>query len=69
MKKILSQTLRGRTDLRLPIGIYKTCYLVGNEGEGKEKKGLFLEEIPGLLQGKSWKNEEVCGKSEGQDLL
>ena len=48
------------------LGIYKTCYVVGNKGEGKGRKGLFLEKIPGLLRGKSpWKNEEVATESGG----
>ena len=66
MKKVLSKALRVGTDLKLPIGIYKTCYLVGNEGEEKGRASLFLEEIPGLLKGKSsCKNEEVAIESGG----
>lgn len=50
---------------RLFIAIYKACYLVGNEGEGKGRKGLFLEEIPGLIKGKSPLKNEVAIESGG----
>lgn len=63
-EKTLSEALRVGTDLRLRAGISKTCYLVGNEGQGKGRVP------PGLPKGKSpWKNEEVAIESGGSKFL
>lgn len=59
-EKTSSEALRVGTDLRLPAGICKTRYLVGNEGEGKGR-------VPGRpTQRKSpWRNEEGAIESGG----